>query len=111
MSYQFYRSLHIVGAFLVLVPLGAIALHMMSGGRRDFPNRRLMAAVHGTGLLLLLVAGFGALARLGFKSLPGWVIIKLAIWVTLGAFPVLLYRKASLAKSLFFVILLLGALA
>jgi hypothetical protein len=54
---------------------------------------------HGVGLLLLVVAGFGMLARLGIYSPPGWVIGKIVIWLALGAFVALAYKKAQLAKK------------
>ena len=112
MSLLFYRLLHIIGAFCVLVPLGAIALHMMNGGTRNYPHRKLMAITHGIGMLLLLVAGFGALAKLGYmSSFPLWAIVKLGLWIVAGVLPVLLYRKASAAKTLFFTVLLIGAIA
>jgi hypothetical protein len=54
---------------------------------------------HGVGLLLLVVAGFGMLAKLGIYSPPGWVIGKIVIWLALGAFVGIAYKKAQLAKK------------
>lgn len=59
----------------------------------------MWAILHGVGLLLLLVAGFGALAKLGYKGPPGWAIGKLAIWLLLGAAPVIFKKAPQVAKA------------
>jgi hypothetical protein len=49
-------------------------------------NKKLWYGLHGAGLLLMLIAGFGLLARLGLaSSLPVWVWLKLLIWLSFGA--------------------------
>lgn len=100
MSYQFYNFVHLVGIFLVLMSLGAIALHTLNGGTKTYAARKWVAAFHGVGLLIIFVAGFGLMARLGMVGQglwPAWVFIKLTIWLILGAMPVLLYRKPQLS--------------
>lgn len=112
MSLEFYRALHLTGIFMVLLPLGGIGLHMINGGTRDFAARKLLAMVHGIGLLISLVAGFGLLARLQLMgSLPAWAWVKLLIWLWMGAVPVLFYRRAAMAKVLWFAVLGLAAFA
>jgi len=96
MSYQFYNFVHLVGIFLILMSLGAIALHTLNGGTKNYSSRKWISAFHGTGLLIVFVAGFGLMARLGMVGQgmwPTWLFIKVAIWLVLGAMPVLLYRK------------------
>ncbi len=114
MSIEFYRVLHIVGIMLVFMSLGASVLHAANGGTRDQnPSRKLVAALHGTGLLLLIVAGFGMLARLQLMSdgLPGWIHPKLLVWLLVAAAPVLITRKPGLAPLMWFVLPLLGGVA
>ncbi len=114
MTYEFYKLLHILGIVLVFMSLGAVALHAASGKTRDEqPARGLVASLHGLGLLLLLVAGFGMLAKVqGMSSgLPGWIHPKLLIWVLLGASPVLLRRKPKSAAAMWVVLPLLGLTA
>lgn len=116
MSYQAYLVLHFFGIFMILTALAGISFHMAAGGTREWPLRKFAAMLHGIGLLVALVAGFGLLAKLGImKSLPVWAIGKLVIWLILGGLPVLLYRKAANSKTWIFVILALaiasGALA
>lgn len=112
LSYQFYLVLHLVGIFLILVPLGGIALHTINGGTRDYQARKWAAITHGIGLLIALVGGFGLLARLGIvRGWPAWVWVKLVIWFALGAFPILLYRARALSKLWWFLIVFLAGLA
>lgn len=107
MSIDFYKTLHLIGIFTVLLSLGGMSLHVVSGGTREFAGRKWAAMWHGLGLLLVLVAGFGLLAKeqLMQQGMPGWVVGKLVIWLLLGAMPALIYRQAKLAK-LFWVLIL-----
>jgi hypothetical protein len=111
MSVEIYRVLHLTGIFMILLPLGGIGLHMINGGTREFASRKLLAIVHGIGLVIALVAGFGLLARLHGGALPLWAIAKLVIWLWMGAAPVLFYRRAQMAKVLWFAVLILAAVA
>lgn len=110
MSYNFYKILHIAGAFTVLMSLGGIALHCLNGGNRQFAYRKWVGMIHGIGLFFLLAAGFGLLARLGMaRKLPNWIYAKLLIWLVLGFVPVLFYRNSKAAKTLFYITLVLAA--
>ncbi|MES2963411.1 MAG: hypothetical protein V4760_05940 [Bdellovibrionota bacterium] len=110
MSYEFYKVLHLLGIFMVIATLGGMILHVANGGTRDFMLRKRVSMVHGVGLLLALIGGFGLLARLGLvNGLPTWAIAKLVIWLTLGALPALVYRKRELAK--YFMPLMVGLAA
>lgn len=89
-SYSVYRLVHLVGIFVLLVALGA-ALRAPRVNDSRPPDRRgrvVTAALHGLGLFVVLLGGFGLLARIGIvhgASWPGWVWAKLAIWALLGA--------------------------
>ncbi len=101
MSYEFYKLLHILGIVLVFMALGALAFHGANGGTKDGNKvRALVMATHGVGLLVLLVAGFGMLAKLQSMAagLPGWLHPKLLIWLLIGAAPVILNRKPEWGK-------------
>lgn len=114
-SYAVYRLLHFIGIFLVLTALGGLALHAGSGGTRATSRARgMIAALHGIGVLLILVAGFGLLARLGIMhgaGFPGWIWAKLAIWLVIGAWMALPYRFPALARASLLVVPALGAVA
>lgn len=95
MSYAFYNVLHLLGIFLLLLSLGGISTHILNGGNRNYPLRKWIASIHGIGLLIIFVAGFGLMAKIGMVGQgmwPAWIFIKLSIWLILGAMPVLLYR-------------------
>lgn len=113
-SYEFYKVLHVVGIILVFMTLGASILHAANGGTREQnTSRKLIAALSGIGLLLIIVAGFGMLARIQSMSagIPGWVHPKLLIWLLIAAAPSLIARKPSTAKIMWLVLPLLGAVA
>ncbi|PRP97339.1 hypothetical protein [Enhygromyxa salina] len=114
MSYQVYNLLHILGIVLVFMGLGALAFHGANGGDKASNKvRGMVMGTHGLGLLLILVAGFGMLAKTGAMAngLPGWLHPKLLIWVLLGAAPVVLIRKPSAGKLVWFAVPLLAATA
>jgi hypothetical protein len=111
MPYEIYKVLHILGITLVFMALGGAALHAGNGGTRETnPGRGIVASVHGVGMLVILVAGFGMLAKIG-GGLPGWIHPKLLIWLLLGAAPVLIARKPGSARFMWIVLPLLAAVA
>ncbi len=114
-SQQFYNVVHIIGIVLVMCALGGASLHAMNGGSRETNSARgLVAAMHGTGVLLILVGGFGMLARLGFMhgaNFPGWLWVKLVIWVTVAAALMIPYRKPAMARPLLLALPVLAGIA
>ena len=114
MSYQAYKVIHLVGIFLTLGALAGLALAAASGATKQTnPARRLIAVFHGVGLFVVLLGGFGLLARLGIThgSFPGGVWAKLGLWVLIGALVAVPYRRPDLARAVFVSIPLLGGLA
>jgi len=112
MPFLVYKTFHVIGVMLIVAALGGMAIHAANGGMRDQSlTRRLTTAAHGTGLLLVLVAGFGMLARLGLSATGGWVVIKVVIWVALGAAAAVPYRRPQFARATFLLVPLLAALA
>ncbi|MES2306744.1 MAG: hypothetical protein V4558_14670 [Gemmatimonadota bacterium] len=113
-SYGIYKIVHLSGMFLLFTILGGIALHVLNGGTRESNvGRKLAGALHGVALFVILLGGFGMLARLGMVrgAFPGWIWAKLTIWVILGVFGTLPYRRPEVAKVYLFALPLLGALA
>lgn len=107
MSYEIYKVLHLLGLTLVCMSLGGIMLYAINGGSKASNSfRKGVMITHGVGLLLLLVAGFGMLAKQGIHGVPTWVGGKLVIWLALGAFVGLAYKQ-QLAKRLWFAVPLL----
>lgn len=112
-SYQVYKLVHLFGIFLTIVSLGSMYLHAMNGGTKETnPSKKLMSISHGLGLFLVLLGGFGMLARLNLmQHMPGWVIAKLVIWVVLGGALAIPARAPQYARPLYFAIPILGVLA
>lgn len=113
MSLQFYKFIHLVGLILVSASLAGVVTHAANGGTKaENRLRRPLAAAHGAGLLFILVSGFGMLARLGAGgSLPWWAVVKLVVWLVLGALLAAAYRKPEKAKMLLAVTVSAAALA
>jgi hypothetical protein len=103
MSYVAYKLIHFAGIFTLIAVLAAASMHAIRGGTRaDNPYRRLLGAAQGIAALLVIVGGFGMLARLGLlqEGLPKWAYLKLVIWLALGAALALPYRGRAHARAL-----------
>ncbi|MDZ4675054.1 MAG: hypothetical protein SGI84_11410 [Gemmatimonadota bacterium] len=113
MSLEFYKVLHVAAVIGVFISLGAVCFHAMNGGSRGTASGRgLVAALHGGGLFLALVGGFGLLARNGLMGgWPGWVWAKLALWIILGALVAVPYRRPALARPILLVLPVVGLTA
>ena len=113
--YNIYKVLHILGIALAFAAVGGVNVAVINGLTKATNSaRKLGAAVHGIALFLLLVGGFGMLARLGMvqgHAFPGWLWGKIVVWALLVVATVIPYRKPHLAKPLFIVTPLLAAVA
>jgi hypothetical protein len=113
-DYGIYRMVHIFGILLLFLALGGLALHAANGGTKATNRARgLVAATHGIALFIILLGGFGMLARIGIAhtGFPGWVWAKFGIWVVMGALFVLPYRFPTLARPLWLIVPFLGITA
>ena len=112
-----YEIVHVVGIALVMAAFGGIAMHAADGGTRSGPRaRRALLGAYGGGLFLILLGGFGMLARIGaarggIAEFPGWLWAKLAVWVVLGAIMMVPYRKPRAAMPVLVLTPLLAGLA
>lgn len=113
MSYEFYKVLHIASVMGLFVALGALAV-LANHADADKAKRRPFVIAHGVAMVLIIVAGFGALARLGMPqpaSWPAWVWAKVAIWLLFGG-ALTAIRQARTSATVWVVVLpLLGLLA
>lgn len=89
MDPQTYRLLHIVGLFAVFLGLGG-SLALVDAGKSA--GRAIALALHGLGLIVVLVAGFGLQAKL-LDGFPMWLITKIALWLVIGALPFLVRKR------------------
>lgn len=100
-SYQVYKLVHFFGIFMLLFSLGGLILHRINGGASQYSWRKQAMVTHGVGLFLILLGGFGMLARMGLVGgLPGWVYGKLAIWLALGALILVIRFRPGTARGL-----------
>lgn len=95
-----YKLLHLAGVMAVFMGLG-ISLPPETAFRKQG------GLFHGIGLLVILVAGFGLIAKLKY-GFPLWVILKLVIWLALGALPVLGKKKVLPIAAVWVLALVLG---
>lgn len=100
MSVAFYHIAHLVGLILLFAGFGALA----SGNRKGM-------MYHGIGLLILLVAGFGLIAKLGLSYTSPFIIAKGVLFLILGFLPVLAKKKTLSATAVLWIAIVLGGLA
>ncbi|HEX9667325.1 MAG TPA: SirB2 family protein [Thermodesulfobacteriota bacterium] len=111
MSYETYKLIHLLSVIFLFLSLGG---YLMLSSNKTLVSRKLIAITHGISVIVILVAGFGLLARLGFSSFqswPLWVWVKLVIWLILAVIIILIRRMPELRISLWFIIPILGGIA
>ena len=91
MSYEIYKLIHFFAIISMFLGIGALLA--FSGDKKQ--KKRIMI-LHGLAVLVLLVSGFGLVARLKMHSFPLWLWIKLGIWIILSILiPILVARKVN----------------
>ncbi len=114
MSYNLYLLLHLIGVIFVFLALGGTVVHVINGGTKETNTWRTpLTIIHGIAMVIMLVAGFGLMARIGIDhaAFPGWIWGKLLLWVLLGAAIALPYRVPQWAKPMALILPILGILA
>ena len=111
MSLSFYKVLHLFSIMLMFSALGAVVCAAAAGD--GSPRlKKLGGIAHGIALVLILVAGFGLLARQGFTgSWRLWVWLKMAIWLVFGVATVVARKLGEKAGWLLVALPALGAVA
>ena len=106
--------MHLLGIVTLFTAMGGSVLHALNGGTRQTnAGRGLVAALHGIALLLILVGGFGMMARMGIMSSgwPGWLHAKLTIWVLLPILGFIGARKPEYSRVTLMLMPIVGGLA
>lgn len=99
MMYLGYKILHLTAIAAVVAGLAGLAFHSVGGGKKeDAGHRALALATHGGGMLVLLITGFGMIARINASYGAVWVIAKILIWLAFGGLIALPLRSAGLGK-------------
>src|SRR4051794_35285224 len=113
MSLAAYRVIHILSMMLMFTALGGLLLASRAGVTTGV-SRKTAGMTHGIAMILLLVSGFGALARIGLSNpgiWPAWLWLKALIWLVFGGIIVLIRRAPRSSAVLWWILPLLGALA
>lgn len=87
MTLETYRILHILGIAMLLLGTGGMLF-----APKDAPKQKLPAMLHNIGLLVIAVAGFGLMAKLGISAPHNWsiwLVLKLVVWLLAGLMPTL----------------------
>ena len=110
-SLEVYKITHLIGILMVFLSYGGLVLRGISGNQEEQAGTGVATATHGVGMFLILVAGFGMLARLNIHwPWPGWVMTKVAIWIILGGL-IMLARRGKIAHLLWWLLLAFGGFA
>ena len=110
MSPTTYKILHILGLLMAFGALGGLTIQSLVGNE-DRKARKLIAIAHGIGLVIILVSGFGMMAKLQYSYAHAWVWIKVAIWVLVGGLIALIRRMPGQATLFWWALPLLGGFA
>ena len=110
MNPNIYQVLHIVGIAMLFLGYGALLARSVAAPG-NVSVRKLGSITSGIGLVLILVAGFGLISKLGYSFSAPWLIVKMLIWLLLGGLIVLINRKPQLAVLLWWLLIALGAVA
>ncbi len=103
MDYATYKIIHLTGIAALVLGIGG----MMAGG----PNRKMFSILQGIGLLVMLVSGFGLLAKLHL-GFPHFAIAKVVLWVVIGMTPLLLRKlRVPIVAGMLIVVTLVGVMA
>jgi hypothetical protein len=112
MDPTFFRLIHICGILMIFSGLVGLTALFVNGGPVRHSSRITFAIVHGFGMLLVLISGFGLAGRLGYMNeIPMWMYFKMAIWLVLGGSMVLAKRQAKMMGVLMPLWILLGTVA
>ncbi len=114
MTLAAYKVLHVLGILFLFTALGGLLYASSSAAAQTPAGRKIAGMLHGLGLVVILVSGFGALARLGLSNPGGWplwVWLKALLWLAMGAVLVLIRRAPGLNRLLWFLLPVLGAVA
>lgn len=95
------KTLHLAGVFALFASLGATLL----GGS----SKKGAAMLHGVSLLVILLVGFAMLKKPPMHQY--WWMVKLGIWLFIGAAPALAKRKVLPAPAVFLLTLLAAVAA
>ena len=117
MSPLAYTTIHVGAIMLMYIALGGLAVLASTAGTETDakPIRRYLTMLHGLALVVIFVAGFGLMSKKlglgGPGEWPGYIWLKLVLWLVLGGSTVMLRRKPSLMRPMMIILPALGVVA
>ena len=101
-----YKIIHFIGLFVLFLGIGSL----IATDPRKPASLRRPAMVHGIGLFLILVSGFGLVAKLN-TGFPIWMIVKILILLLFGAMIVVIKRRLIPTPAIYILAIVLGGIA
>ena len=99
MNPTYYHLLHVFSLFVLT------AHTFMAFANPDPVNKKRTAMITGVAGLLVVISGFGLLAKLYAGTFPVWAIVKLVCWLGFMAVSGIVYRRPHLRSTLAFITL------
>lgn len=110
---EIYKVIHLCGLMLLFLGFGGVLFSFATGHEVPKKLRAIAFITHGLGMFLLILGGFGMLARLGLAQggLPTWIYAKLTIWICMGLMISPMKRKSHWTLALVTTSVCLGGVA
>jgi hypothetical protein len=103
MDYTTYKIIHLVGIAALAIGVGGM---MAAGG-----DRKIFSILQGVALLVMLVSGFGLLAKLHL-GFPHFAMVNTVLWVVIGFLPIIFRRlHVSIVSGIAIFLTLVGIMA
>jgi hypothetical protein len=124
MSFAFYKIIHFIGIITLFLGFGLMLAAQFSDKIANAVKSPKPMIVHGVGLLLILLGGFGMAAKAQFLGdagvadgaaaqggFPNWFWAKFGIWVLFGGLAAVIKRMPGKGTLWLVVVLSLGTIA
>ncbi len=125
MSFAFYKIIHFIGIITLFLGFGLMLTGQLSEKVAGSVKNLKPMMVHGLGLVLILLGGFGMAAKAKFISdsgvgegsvvaqsgFPNWFWAKFGIWVALGGAGAVIKRVPEKRTLWLLLVILLGTCA
>lgn len=101
-SYEVYKFLHSCGFLGLIAAVASLSFYGIVDNPVTHPLKKLVSIIHGAALVLILVSGFGLLARLGIVQggFPFWIWIKLLVWAFFVFALLIVKKKPEYSKAI-----------
>ena len=116
MSYEFYKTLHLLGIILLFSSIGFSAGYyfwrekISNNKNPELQKSFFLFPLHGISLAIIFISGFGLTAKLQISSII-FYSIKIGIWLLLGMSLVFFKRFPSKISLFLIITIFLGGLA